>query len=79
MVQGLGEYDTRVADGKGNKLHPSPVSSEGRQEWGVFLGLLLELIVASEIHAETDLDDDEGAFFLVEGDRIGGGGCNEMK
>ena len=56
----------------GYELHPFLVSSEGRQERGVFLGLLLKLNVAAEILAEADLDDDEGAFFLVEGGRVGG-------
>ena len=44
--------------GKGNELHPSQVSCEGRQEGGVFLGLLIKLNVAAEVLAEADLDDD---------------------
>ena len=39
----------------------------------VFLLLLLELNVAAEVPAEADLDDDEGAFLLVEGGRVGRG------
>ncbi len=42
-------------------------------EWGVFLGFFCEFVVAAEVHAEADLDDDEGAVFLVEGARVGGG------
>ena len=58
---------------KGNELHPSPVSFEGRHEGGVFLGLLLELNVSVEVPTEADLDDDEGALFLVKRARVGGG------
>ena len=63
-----------MADGKGNEVHPSLVFVEDRQEGRVFLGLLLELNVAAEVHAEADLDDDEGALFLVKGGQVGGGG-----
>ena len=72
LVQGLGECGSRVFDGEGNELHPSPVSSEGRQEGGVFPGLLLVLNVAAEIPAKADLDEDEGAFFLSK--EVGSGG-----
>jgi hypothetical protein len=61
-----------VADGKGNELHPSPLSSEGRDERGVFLGLLVELNVAAEVLAEANLDDDEGALFYVKRGRVRG-------
>ncbi len=53
-----------MADGEGNELHPSPIPFEGRDEGGVLLGLLVDLDVAAEVHAEADLDNDEGAFFL---------------
>ena len=59
MVEGLGECDTRVADGKGNEPNPSPIPFEGRDEGEVFLGLLVELNVATEVPAEADVDDDE--------------------
>ena len=75
LVQGPGECGTRVADGKGDELHPSSVSFEGRQEWRVFYGLLLELNVAAEIYAEANFDEDEGVFFLVDGGRVGGREC----
>ena len=74
MVKGLGKCGTRVADRKGHKLHPSPVLSEGHDEGGVFLGLLVELNVEAEVHAEADLDDDDGALHYVEGGRVGRGG-----
>ena len=59
--------------GKAHKLHPSPISSKGRQEMEVLLVLLLELNVATKVPAEVDLYDDEGAFFLVVGGRVGRG------
>ena len=62
-----------MADGKGNELHSSPISSEGRDEGGVFLDLLVELNVAAEVRVEADLDDDEGTLFSVKRDRVGGG------
>ena len=62
-----------MADWEGNELHPSPVSSEGLQEAEVFLVFLLELNITAKVPAEADLDDDEGAFFLVDGGRVGGG------
>ena len=52
-----------MADGKGNKLHPSPIPFEGRDEGGVFLGLLVELNVAAGVLVEPDLGYDEGALF----------------
>ena len=58
MLEGLGECGARVTDGKGDELHPSPVFTEGRDEGGVLLGLLVELIVAAEVSVEVDLDDD---------------------
>ena len=73
MVEDHGERGTRKADGKGNELHPSPIPYEGRDERGVFLGLLVKLNVAAEIHAYADFDDDEGALFLVKRGRVGGG------
>ena len=71
MVQGPSKYGARVADREGQKLHPSPVFSEGRDEGGVLLGLLVEFNVAAEVSAEADLDEDEGALIFVEGDRVG--------
>ena len=60
MVEGLGERGTRVTDEEGNDLHPSPVSSKGRNEGGAFLGIFLDLHVAIEVHAEAEIYDDEG-------------------
>ena len=55
-----------MAEGEGNELHPSLVSSEGRNEGGVFLGLFLEINIAAEVPTEANLCNYEGALFLVE-------------
>ncbi len=62
-----------MADREGNKLHPSPVSSEGHNEVAVFLGLFLDLTVAAEVPTEADFHDDDGALFLVDRCRVRGG------
>jgi hypothetical protein len=49
------------------------LSSEGCDEGGVFLGLLVELTLAAEVLAKADLDDDEGAMFFVKRGRVGEG------
>ena len=64
MVQGPSKCSALVADREGHKLHPSPVFSEGRYEWGVLLSLLVELSVAAEVSAKAELDDNEGALFF---------------
>jgi len=51
-----------------------PMLSEGRDEGGVLLGLLVELNVATEVPAKADLDEDEGALLFIEGGRVGRGG-----
>ena len=60
-----------MTDREGDKLDPSPLSFEGRDEGEVLLGIFVELVVAAEVLAEADLDDDEGALFYVEGCRVG--------
>ena len=63
-----------MADGEGNnELHPSPLSTEGRNEVGVFVGIFLELNVAAEVPTEADLYDEESALFPVERSRVWGG------
>ena len=78
VVEGPSESSTRVADEKGIELHPSPISSEGRDEGGgVLLVLLVAPNVAIEVPAEADLDDDEGALHFVEGGRVGRGSVRD--
>ncbi len=55
-----------MSDGDGDKLHSSPIFLEGREEGRVFLGLLRELAAATEVSAESDLHEIEGAYFLVD-------------
>ncbi len=59
---------------KGDELHMSPMSLEGRDGGGVFRGLGLELGVAAKVPAKSDFNDDEGAEALIEGGRVRGGG-----
>ena len=54
-----------VADGDGHEFHLTPYPFEGIDEWGVLSGLLLTPLVASEVLAETDLDEDEVALLAV--------------
>jgi len=67
VIEGRCERSACVSDREGDKLHPSPLFIEGRYEGGVFLGILCELDVAAEVYAKANLDDDDGAVFLVEG------------
>ncbi len=66
-----------MADRECDKLHFPSVSPEGRQKGGVFHGILLKHILAANVSAESDLDDDEGAPFLVEGGRVGRKGVRD--
>ena len=66
----LVEGGVGVADGDGHELHLAPKCLELVDEWGVFGGLLLEPLVASEVLAETDLGDDQVALLAVEGGRV---------
>ena len=64
------EGGASVADGDGHEFHLSPYRFESGDEWGVFGGLLLKPLVASEVLAESDLDDDEVALLVVESSRV---------
>jgi hypothetical protein len=66
VVEGLGKRGTRLANGEGDDIHSSPVSSVARDEGGVFFGIFLDLNVAAEVHAKADRHDDEGALFPFE-------------
>ncbi len=70
MALCLLEGCARVADGKGHEFHLSPHRFEGGDEWGVLTGLLLKPLVASEILAESVLDEDEVKFLAVESVRV---------
>ncbi len=66
----LVEDGAGVVDGDGHELHLAPKRLELVDKWSVFGGLLLEPLVASEVLAETDLDDDQVALLAVEGGRV---------
>ncbi len=70
MALCLLEGCARVADGDGHKIHLPPYRIKSGDEWGVLGGLLLKLLVASEVLAETDLEGDKGALLSVKGCRV---------
>ena len=59
----LSERSSRIFDRDGDKPYSPRVCLEGRDEGGVFYGLLHNLAVAAEIPGESDLDENEGTFF----------------
>jgi hypothetical protein len=54
VVEGPFKRDARVPDLDGDKFHSSQVLLEGRDEGGVFLGLLCVLVVTAEISAKSN-------------------------
>jgi hypothetical protein len=42
------------------------MSPEGRDEWGVLVGLFVDLVVATEVSAKSELHDEDGACLPVE-------------
>jgi len=70
MALRLLEGCARVADGDGHEFHLPPHLLESVDEWGVLVALLLKPLVAPEILAESDLDNDENALLVVEGARV---------
>jgi hypothetical protein len=63
-----------MTDGEGDKQNCPPMLLEFRGEGDVFVGLGFAFFFTFKVATESDLDDDEGAKFLVEGRRIWGGG-----
>ncbi len=64
------EGGAHVADGDGHEFHLPPHRLQIGDEWGVLGGLLLKPLVASEVLAESDLDDDEVSPLAVEGAQV---------
>ncbi len=58
----LGEDGAGVADGDGHEFHLSPLRFD---DWDVFGGLLLNLLMAAEDPAVSDLDDDKVELLVV--------------
>ena len=56
-----------MADGNANEVNPSPITSERGHQGVVLIGFFLELLVATEVLAEADLEEDEGVVLAVEG------------
>ena len=93
MALRLLEYGARVARGDGQEFHLPPYRLTSGDEWGVLGGLLLNSLVASEVLAYSDLDDDDDALLSVEGawvrrrgvryssavDKVGGGAVSLPK
>jgi hypothetical protein len=46
VVEVLGKRGARVADAKGDKIHPFPVSFEGRDEGGGYLSVFFSLLMS---------------------------------
>jgi hypothetical protein len=61
VVEGPCESRARVTGGDGDKFHHPPDLLEGRDEGGLFLGLLRVFLFASEVPGEPNLYEDEGA------------------
>ena len=70
MVLCFLEGGARVADRDGHEFHLPPHRLDSVDEWGVLGGLLLKLLVASEVLAESDLDNDENALLSVKGAQV---------
>ena len=64
------EGGARVTDGDGHEFHLSPHRLEGGDEWDVLCGLLLKPLVASEVLAKSDFDEDEVALLAVDSARV---------
>ncbi len=57
---------TGVADEDAHELDASPILSDGEEEGVVLNGLLVELLLESEVSLEADLKEDGGAILAVE-------------
>ncbi len=71
---GLVEHCAGVADGDADELHCAPDCSEGRDEGGVLLVLILKPSVEAEVLSGCGVHEDEGASLPVEGGCVPVGG-----
>ena len=71
VVRGVDEGSAGVADGDADELHASPVFAEGCEEGEVFVGLLVVFLMAAEVPAEADLEEEKAAIFPVERVEVG--------
>ncbi len=72
IVRGVDEGCAGMADGDAYELDASPIFAEGCKKGEVFLVLLGVFLVAAEVPAEADLEDDEGAVLPAESVSVGG-------
>ena len=70
---GIVESEICVADGDADELDASQISSEGAEDGVVLLGLLGELVVATEVPTKADLEEDKGAVLAVKGVEVRSG------
>ena len=63
--RGVVEGGAGVADGDAYEVDPFPVASERGRQGVVLVGFFFELLAAAEVHAEADLEEDEGAVLAV--------------
>ncbi len=59
-----------MSNGEGDELHCSPMFLKSRDEGDALVGLGFEFVFTSQDPTESDLDDNEGAEFIVEGGQI---------
>jgi hypothetical protein len=72
VVRSVDEGGAGVADGDANELAASLLFAEGCEEREILVGLLIVFLVAAKVPAKADLEEEEGAVFLVERVELGG-------
>ena len=58
VVRSVDEGSAGVADGDANELNASPIFAEGCEEGEVFVGLPFVFLMAAEVPAEADLEEE---------------------
>ena len=90
VVRGVDEGVAGVTDGDADELDSSAIFSKGGEQGEVFVGLLCEFLMAAEVPAKADFDEDEGEVLRVKGvdawgrvgrhsscvDDVGGSSCS---
>ncbi len=72
VVRIVGEGGAGVADGDADELDASPIFAEGCEKGEVLVGMLFVFLIATEVPAEADLEEEEGAIFPVERAKVRG-------
>ncbi len=76
VFEGLDERGDRVANEKGDELHPSPVILESRVKEGVRWSIINDIFVAAEVSIKSDLEKNEGTLLRVKLGRVRRGVCS---